>query len=83
MNHFINGQDLSPLLPKNETLSKLSNEDFRTAMDGWTEAAMKEPYVIPDIATTATGRIADKEKGEQQKEPLPKQQRFVLDLHLH
>jgi cathepsin A (carboxypeptidase C) len=33
------GGELSPLLPSNETLRALSDEDFETAMNDWTEAA--------------------------------------------
>jgi len=36
---------LSPLLPKNKTLSEMSDDDFYDAMDEWTLAAMAPPYV--------------------------------------
>jgi len=53
LNQFLKGQPLSPLLPKNATLAKLSNHDFRSAVDEWTESAMKEPYVTQDVAVRA------------------------------
>ena len=53
LNQFLKGQPLSPLLPKNATLAKLSNHDFRSAIDEWTESAMKEPYVTQDVAVGA------------------------------
>jgi len=31
--------DLSPLLPTNETLSSMTNQEFADAMNKWTEAA--------------------------------------------
>jgi cathepsin A (carboxypeptidase C) len=49
LNQFIEGQALSPLLPTNATLAGFSNLEFQKAIDGWTEAAMKCPYVTPDI----------------------------------
>ena len=38
-------EDLSPLLPKNETLTDFSMEDYEKAMDKWVEYAQTTPYV--------------------------------------
>jgi hypothetical protein len=42
---LVNYQDLSPLLPKNDTLASMSEDDFEDAMDKWTESAQAAPYV--------------------------------------
>ena len=42
---LINGNMLSPLLPNNATMTKLSDEDFQDAMENWTEKARGPPYV--------------------------------------
>lgn len=64
---------LSPLMPTNSTLGKLTDEDFKKELNEWTEAAMACPYVTQDIATSAS----ELEKGKH------KAQQLVLDLHLH
>ena len=38
---------LSPLLPPNATLVQMSDDEFDTYMDAWTESAMFVPYVLP------------------------------------
>ena len=38
-------QPLSPPLPSNATLAELSDEDFESATDQWTEEAKSSPYV--------------------------------------
>jgi serine carboxypeptidase-like clade I len=43
---FVNGQDLTPLLPSNATLAQLSEDEFEVVLDTWTETAMKAPYVV-------------------------------------
>jgi serine carboxypeptidase-like clade 1 len=49
LKHFLNGDDddvgLSPLLPKNETLQSMSDDEFDEVVNDWTEAAMGPPYV--------------------------------------
>lgn len=42
---FVSGQDLSPLMPLNETLMNISDSTFEDVLDSWTEAAMRPPYV--------------------------------------
>jgi serine carboxypeptidase-like clade 1 len=42
---LINGNMLSPLLPNNATMTKLSDKDFQEAMEIWTEKARGPPYV--------------------------------------
>lgn len=46
---FINGEDLSPLLPLNETLVKMDDKAFQTAANSWTETAMQSPFVNKDV----------------------------------
>jgi Carboxypeptidase C (cathepsin A) len=45
---FVNNEFLSPLMPLNQTLVELSEEEFRDAADAWTEEAMMPPYVTSD-----------------------------------
>jgi serine carboxypeptidase-like clade 1 len=45
LTRLLSYQDLSPLLPSNSTLEGMDRDDFSVAMETWTEAAMKEPYV--------------------------------------
>jgi serine carboxypeptidase-like clade 1 len=87
LNQFLsNGKLLSPLLPSNATLTELSDADFLTAMNGWTEAAMKAPYVTPDLvaeaATTSRG-TSTTSKNSQQAEQKKNEQKVELALHLH
>jgi cathepsin A (carboxypeptidase C) len=42
---LISYQELSPLLPSNETLSKMCDKGFIKAMNAWTEKAKGAPYV--------------------------------------
>ena len=43
---FVEGKNLlSPLMPKNETLTKLSDGEFAKTMASWTEKAQGPPYV--------------------------------------
>lgn len=51
---FISGNMLSPLLPNNATLAKMSDEDFETFMMAWTEEAQGPPYVYGDVTVPAT-----------------------------
>lgn len=46
---FVNGEELSPLLPLNRTIEEISFDGFEEAFDGWTEAAMRPPFVDADI----------------------------------
>ena len=46
---LVEGQDLSPLMPNNVTLKALSDTDFKVVADGWTETAMRSPYVDCDV----------------------------------
>jgi serine carboxypeptidase-like clade 1 len=45
LERLLNYQELSPLLPDNATLTDLDDNGFSAAMEAWTEAAMREPYV--------------------------------------
>jgi len=45
LDKLVNYQDLSPLLPNNETLTKMTDDDYEQFMDKWTESAQKAPYV--------------------------------------
>ncbi|KAG7347245.1 peptidase S10 serine carboxypeptidase family protein [Nitzschia inconspicua] len=42
---FIVGGDLAPLLPSNATLKEMDDATFAKAMQTWTKAAQKPPYV--------------------------------------
>jgi cathepsin A (carboxypeptidase C) len=42
---LVSYQDLSPLLPSNETLTKMCDKGFSKSMDSWTEKAKGSPYV--------------------------------------
>ena len=42
---LVERRSLSPLLPLNNTLAKMSHSDFNDAMNGWTEKARGAPYV--------------------------------------
>eukprot|EP00980_Cylindrotheca_fusiformis_P002200 scaffold504_cov109-Cylindrotheca_fusiformis.AAC.6 len=66
LNQFLNRSKLlTPLLPSNSTLAAFGDPDFRTAMDGWTEAARKAPYVTEDLVTEgATTPIGTTSHGE-------------------
>ena len=48
LKRFVEGQELSPLMPGNNTLKELEDKGFKVAMDGWTEAATRAPYVDSD-----------------------------------
>merc|ERR1711957_41427 len=45
LKHFVDGQILSPLLPINQTIAEMTDKEFSTAMDEWTETAMGPPFV--------------------------------------
>jgi hypothetical protein len=45
LSKFIKGDDLSPFMPSNATLTKMSDSAFSEVMAAWTEAAMGPPYV--------------------------------------
>mmetsp|Transcript_1507 Transcript_1507/g.1852 ORF Transcript_1507/g.1852 Transcript_1507/m.1852 type:complete len:584 (+) Transcript_1507:60-1811(+) len=47
---FIAGENLSPLLPLNETLTNMDDKAFRTAANFWTETAMQSPFVHEENA---------------------------------
>jgi len=47
---MVHYQDLSPLLPTNETLTKMDDDVFAATMNAWTETARSPPYVM-DMAT--------------------------------
>jgi hypothetical protein len=42
---FIIGGDLAPFLPSNATLKQMDDASFAEAMNAWTKAAQKPPYV--------------------------------------
>jgi hypothetical protein len=42
---FIIGGDLAPFLPSNATLKQMDDASFAKAMNAWTKAAQKPPYV--------------------------------------
>ena len=42
---LVHYDDLSPLLPKNDTLTNMSDEDYEKFMDQWTESALAAPFV--------------------------------------
>jgi serine carboxypeptidase-like clade I len=42
---LVNYQDLSPLLPNNDTLTKMSDDDYEKFTKQWTETAQAAPYV--------------------------------------
>ena len=44
-------QLLTPLMPSNATIAKLSDSEFQSALNEWTESAMKAPYVLPDLVS--------------------------------
>jgi cathepsin A (carboxypeptidase C) len=58
---LVEGRDLSPLMPNNATLTSLSDTDFKVAADGWTETAMRSPYVDGDVedSSKASGLRGD------------------------
>lgn len=45
---FIMGEELSPLMPHNETLSNMSDAAFGNALNSWTEKAMSPPFVTSE-----------------------------------
>lgn len=45
---FVNNELLSPLMPLNRTLAEISEEEFRSMADAWTEEAMRPPFVTLD-----------------------------------
>lgn len=42
---LVNYELLSPLLPSNETLLAMTNDEFNEALDKWTETAKGPPFV--------------------------------------
>jgi len=46
---FVSGEDLSPLLPLNDTIVSFDDKAFQTAANAWTETAMQRPFVEEDI----------------------------------
>ena len=60
------GEELSPLLPTNATLVELSEDDFETAMDDWTETAKAMAGSITTSTTTSKskGKSKTKDNGE-------------------
>jgi hypothetical protein len=45
LDKLIKDEPLSPLLPTNETLVNMDDKSFKSALNEWTESAMKAPYV--------------------------------------
>jgi len=45
---FVNGEDLSPLMPLNDTLADMTDKIFGKAANAWTESAMTAPYVTSE-----------------------------------
>jgi len=45
LDKLIHYEDLSPFLPLNETLSAMTDSEFSTMMDKWTESAKSAPFV--------------------------------------
>lgn len=60
---FISGGELSPLLPKNATLTEMDDHIFSKAEKTWTELAMGAPYVSREQTSMKEGHdeIAAKE----------------------
>jgi len=46
LHKFLKGENLSPLLPFNDTLANMTDEEFQQANQQWTESAMNPPYVM-------------------------------------
>mmetsp|Transcript_33325 Transcript_33325/g.49023 ORF Transcript_33325/g.49023 Transcript_33325/m.49023 type:complete len:580 (-) Transcript_33325:378-2117(-) len=53
---LVSGEDLSPLLPLNETLMNMSDKAFQTAANSWTEAAIQSPFVQKENSNDQTGK---------------------------
>jgi hypothetical protein len=59
---FIDGEGesrLSPLMPYNASLAEMSDKEFKDALNAWTKAATKPPYVDHDV-------VSMKKRGEEQ-----------------
>jgi serine carboxypeptidase-like clade 1 len=48
LSKLLKKQDLSPLLPSNQTLTAMSDNDFSHTLEEWTEKAMMAPFVDID-----------------------------------
>lgn len=57
---FVQGEDLSPLMPLNSTLEEMSDHQFHLIVNAWTEVAMKTPYVkLDDVVVPVPSWISE------------------------
>lgn len=48
LDKFVKGEELSPLMPLNDTLTEMSDKEFSAAANAWAETAMQSPFVNKD-----------------------------------